>query len=80
MKYKDLITTLIKTGQKFDLRLKEVAELTGYGLSVVGNWHGRHSRISLVQFIDWSNALGYDVTLIRKKAEDDPITNVRTRK
>ena len=80
MKYRDLIKTLIKTGQKFDLRVKELAELTGYGVSVVYSWHSPRSKISLVQFIDWSNALGYDVTLVRKKAEDDPITNVRTRK
>ena len=62
----------------FDLTLKELAELTGYGVSTVGQWHSKRSRMTAMQFIDWANALGYEVTLVRK--EDDPITNVRTRK
>ena len=62
----------------FDLTIRELAELTGYGLTVVGSWHSKKSKVSLRQFIDWANALGYDVTLVRK--EDDPITDVRTRK
>ena len=78
MTYKKLIKVLIKTGQMFDLTIKELSELTGYGTSSVGTWHSKNSRITLVQFVDWANALGYDVTLVRK--EDDPITNVRTRK
>ena len=50
-------------------------------LSVTGTkkpLENKKSKVSLRQFIDWANALGYDVTLVRKK--DDPITNVRTRK
>lgn len=64
----------------FDLTIRELAELTGYSLTIVGSWHRKNkkSKVSLRQFIDWANALGYDVTLVRK--ENDPITNVRTRK
>lgn len=62
----------------FDLSRRELAELTGYGASTVSDWHKEASRVSLRHFIDWANALGYEVTLIRR--EDDPITNVRTRK
>tara|TARA_R110000824_G_scaffold364821_1_gene553312 strand:- start:481 stop:726 length:246 start_codon:yes stop_codon:yes gene_type:complete len=79
--YNKLLKTLIKTGQMFDLTVKELAELTGYGITTVGQWHSRKNRktkITVVQFVDWANALGYEVTLVRR--EDDPITNVRTRK
>ena len=65
----------------FDLTVKELAELTGYGTTTVSQWHSRKNRktkITVVQFVDWANALGYEVTLVRR--EDDPITNVRTRK
>ena len=65
----------------FDLTVKELAELTGYGTATVSQWHSRKNRktkITVVQFVDWANALGYEVTLVRR--EDDPITNVRTRK
>lgn len=63
----------------FDLSRKELAELTGYPVTTVSNWHNKKSaKMSAMEFIDWANALGYEVTLVRK--EDDPITNVRTRK
>lgn len=63
-----LINVLRETGRRFDLRISEIAALSGYSKSLVWRWHQpKDNRIDLHQFCDWASALGYEVTLVRKK-------------
>jgi len=48
-----------------DLGNYEIAELTGYSQIQVGRWH-RGKNPTLRQYIDWAEALGYEVTIKRR--------------
>jgi len=63
VKVNDLITTLVKIGNTYGLNREELAEFVGYSKPVVARWHRQPALMKLGEFIDWANALGYDVTL-----------------
>jgi len=70
MLFRDLMWALIKTGKIYDLTRDELEELTGYSRSTVQRWFKKKPQITLQQYIDWANALGYEVTITRRK--NDP--------
>ena len=61
-----LVQTLIRTGKLFKLTIKELSDATGYDLNTVSKWHLKEPIITLYQFIDWAETLGYKVQLRRK--------------
>jgi predicted DNA-binding protein YlxM (UPF0122 family) len=75
MKVSQLTGILVKAGGIMDLRISEIAALTGYSRSTVYKWIKKRDP-SLAQYVDWAEALGYEVVLIRKAqivAPDDTI-------
>ena len=66
MKSTELINALIKVAPLMGLSRKELCALTGYNSEVVGSWITGKKRPTLDQYVDWANALGYDVLIKRK--------------
>jgi len=66
MKSTELIKALIKIAPMMDISRKELCALTGYRPDVVGSWITEKKRPTLDQYVDWANALGYDVIIKRK--------------
>ena len=66
MRANKLIKILVWQGNSMRLGIPEIAELTGYSKREVARWRTRPD-LSLRQYVDWAEALGYDVTLRRKK-------------
>ena len=72
MNSRDLVSVLIAQGEIFDVGTIELAWITGYPVSTVRRWKKR-KRISLQQYVDWAEALGYKVTLIRDVKFTNPL-------
>lgn len=67
MTYNELVHVLVKTSKIFKLTVQELSEVVGYSSSTVGNWMSGEKEPTARQFIDWANALGYEVKLTRRK-------------
>ncbi len=59
-----MINILIKAANLMRLTQEELAALCGYSQSTVSVWH-RKKKVTLHQFCDWANALGYKVILVK---------------
>jgi len=68
MTSKQLVQCLIHSGHLNKLTLIEIAELTGYSSSVISRWHSKKKPPDIHQFVDWANALGFEVKLVRPDA------------
>jgi len=61
-----IINVLIKSTKIIGLTRKEVLKKVGYSPAVVSEWYLRRRYPTFVQVIDWADALGYDIVIIRK--------------
>lgn len=59
-----MINILIRAANLMRLTQQELAALTGYSPSTVGKWH-KQKFVTIYQFCDWANALGYKVILVK---------------
>jgi|GEM_PF-6967569 len=66
MQMHELIFMLKRTTSIFKLGSLELAEGTGYEMRTIRNWNRKKPVISLAQFVDWANFLGYEVRLYRR--------------
>lgn len=75
MRVTQLTGILAKASEMMKLSTADIAALTGYSKSTVWRWREKRDP-SLAQYVDWAEALGYEVVLIRKAqkiASDDDV-------
>lgn len=50
-----------------EIKLETLAATSGYGKTTVTEWESGKHIPSVSALTDWANALGYDLTLVRRK-------------
>jgi len=63
----DIRDHLIRTTRIYNLNKTELSKLTGYSYCQVRRWYHKDKMPRMYEMFDWADALGYDITLVRRK-------------
>lgn len=66
MTHEKLLSALINATRLIGITRQEMIAMTGWSRETVSKWYKGKRSPALEQYVDWADALGFDVVLVRK--------------
>lgn len=66
--YHEIVVTLAAARRSQKLSLDDVGQAAGTGSTCINGWERGERMLGLARAIDWAEALGYELRLVRREA------------